>query len=210
MINHNDAVAATVQSEQESFLTKNVGDPAADTCRTLRFVMLGCEPSPPYGPNYHTAELLLDLIGEAASESTSSNTSSWRRRPVKEQKDICWTISIRIYDVQKGEYPTDANEWNSYDGILLPGSFASAYDKSVSAAWIGTLKHVIQQEIVAEKRPTLGICFGHQILAHSFATGSAVKVPTGSRAGRYVMPEVMARMRTITILLDYTIRTVIW
>jgi GMP synthase-like glutamine amidotransferase len=188
MVDHIDAVTATVQSEQEPFLTKTVGNPAADTCRTLRFIMLGCEPSPPYGPNRHTAELLLDLIGEAALESTSSNTSSLRGRPVTEQKDICWRISIRIYDVQKGEYPADANEWNSYDGVLLAGSSASAYDESASAAWIGTLKNVTQREIVAEKRPTLGICFGHQILAHSFATGSAVKVPTGSRAGRYVMP----------------------
>jgi GMP synthase-like glutamine amidotransferase len=189
MVDNTGAVAATVSKpEQEAFITKTVGNPAADTCRTLRFIVLGCEPSPPYGPNHHTAELLLDLIGEAALESTSISASSSRRRPVTEQKDICWTISMRIYDVQKGEYPADANEWNSYDGILIPGSFASAYDESASVAWIGTLKNVIQQEIVAEKRPTLGICFGHQILAHSFATGSAVKVPTGSRAGRYVMP----------------------
>jgi GMP synthase-like glutamine amidotransferase len=173
MLDDADAVSATVQSEQESVLTKVVGDPSADTCRTLRFVMLGCEPSPPYGPNHHTAELLLDLIGQAAVDSTTT---------------IYWTISIRVYDVQKGEYPADSNEWNSYDGVLLPGSFASAYDESASAAWILTLARVIQQEIVALQRPTLGICFGHQILAHSFATGCAAKVPTGPRAGRFATP----------------------
>jgi GMP synthase-like glutamine amidotransferase len=192
MLDHNDP------SAKELVITKTVGDSTADTCRTLRFVMLGCEPSPPYGPNQHTAELLLDLIGQAASESTSSNTSS-RRTPVTEQKDICWTITIRVYDVQKGEYPVDTNEWNSYDGILIPGSFASAYDESPSVAWIGTLKNVIQQEIVALQRSTLGICFGHQILAHSFATGSAVKTPTGTRTGRYTMPLT----RIGSDLLDY-------
>lgn len=191
MVDHADAAAATDLSEQEPILTKIVGDPKAETCRTLRFIMLGCEPKPPYGPNHHTAELLLDLIGQAALESTIS-----KKTPVTEKKDICWTISIRVYDVQKGEYPADTSEWNSYDGVLLPGSFASAYDES---AWIGTLARVIQEEIVAERRPTLGICFGHQILAYSFATGNAAKVPTGSRAGRFAMPLT----RTGSDLLDW-------
>jgi GMP synthase-like glutamine amidotransferase len=156
-------------------LTKMFGDPvtsgAEDThTRTLSFIMLGCEPNPPYGPNQHTAELLLDSIGQAALESTSS---------------ILWTISIHIYDVQKGEYP-DNDDWNSFDGVLLPGSFASAYD-GTTAAWIETLARVIQQEIVAAQRPTLGICFGHQLLAHSFPSGCAVKTPTGPCGGRFAM-----------------------
>jgi GMP synthase-like glutamine amidotransferase len=199
MLDHADTVTAADRSVNELVITKTVGDPTtADTCRTLRFVMLGCEPSPPYGPNQHTAGMMLDLIGQAASESTSRKTSS-KRRPVTEQKDICWTITIRIYDVQKGEYPADPTEWNSYDGILLAGSSSAAYDESASAAWIGTLKNVIQQEIVTLQRPTMGICFGHQILAHSFPTGSAVKVPTGNRTGRFVMP--MTRIGSD--LLDY-------
>jgi GMP synthase-like glutamine amidotransferase len=199
MVDHADAAVHDL-SEQElkPFLTKTVGDPSAGLCRTLRFVMLGCEPDPPYGPNHHTAELLLDLIAQAALESTSStSTSTRRRRPATEQQqDICWTISIRVYDVQKGEYPTDANEWNSYDGVLLPGSFSTAYDEF---AWITKLAHVIQQEIVPFQRPTLGICFGHQILAHSFATGYATKVPTGPKAGRFAMPLT----RTGVDLLDW-------
>jgi GMP synthase-like glutamine amidotransferase len=201
MVDHADAVAT---SDQEPFLTKIVGNPSADTCRTLRFVMLGCEPNPPYGPNHHTAELLLDLIAQAALESTmtsSNTTSSSRRRPATEQpqQDIRWTLSIRIYDVQKGEYPADGNEWSSYDGVLLPGSFSTAYDESPSAAWIATLLQVVQQEIVAVQRPTMGICFGHQILAHSFATGCAAKVPTGRKAGRFAMPLT----RTGAELLDF-------
>jgi GMP synthase-like glutamine amidotransferase len=204
MLDHADAdgVAATAPSVSEQelkpFLTKMVGNPSADTCRTLRFIMLGCEPNPPYGPNLHTAELLLDLIGEAAVESTSNTTTTSKSRPTATQRqDICWTITILIYDVQKGEYPTDSNEWNNCDGVLLPGSFSSAYDES--SAWIACLASVIQQEIVAFQRPTMGICFGHQILAHSFDTGKAVKVPTGPRAGRFAMPMT----RTGLDLLDW-------
>jgi GMP synthase-like glutamine amidotransferase len=93
---------------------------------------------------------------------------------------------MQVYDVQKGEYPVD---WNAYDGFLLPGSFASAYDTD---PWILKLQSVLQDVIVAQQRPMLGICFGHQILAHSFASGRVVKVPTGSRGGRHAMPTTAA------------------
>ena len=56
-------------------------------------------------------------------------------------------------------------EWSSYDGILLPGSFSSAYEND---EWIQKLKCVIQSEIHAKGRKTLAVCFGHQIFAHSF------------------------------------------
>ena len=128
----------------------------------MHLALLGCESRPPYGPLDHTAGLLADLLALAAQKAGHA----------------C-RIRIKIYNAQRGEYPS---QWDVYDGILLPGSLSSAYDND---AWIVQLKEVIQTQIVAVEKPTLAVCFGHQILAHSFADGRAVPTPTGPRAGRY-------------------------
>lgn len=142
---------------------------AANEVRILNFVMLGCEPRMPYGPIDHTAQLLADLLGMAAAQSSESC--------------LCWIIRIKSYNVQEQDYPDD-DDWDSYDGVLVPGSFASAYN---TTPWIERLKQVLQDEIVAKQRPTLAVCFGHQILAHSFPGGQAVATPTGPRAGHHAM-----------------------
>ena len=36
-----------------------------------------------------------------------------------------------IYHVQQLDYPASVAEWDSYDGILLPGSFLAAYDNEI-------------------------------------------------------------------------------
>jgi GMP synthase-like glutamine amidotransferase len=155
--------------EDPTFLERIVGDSTADDVRCLRFAMLGCEPNVPYGPIDHTAQLFMDLFSKAALAT----------RPKS-----CWRIAVKTFDVQKFQYPKDQEEWDSFDGVWIPGSFASAYDRK---DWIDQLCETIQQEIVSRERKTLGICFGHQILAHSFPDGTATPVPTGARAGRYVM-----------------------
>jgi GMP synthase-like glutamine amidotransferase len=140
------------------------GKKPSDENNRLNLCMLGCETKPPYGPNHHTAELLLDLLCMAAERHCTY---------------LSWTISIHIFDVQAEEYPHDFDE---YGGVLVPGSFSSAYDTD---PWIVKLKQVLQTEIVANRMPTLAICFGHQILAHSFAEGHATSVPSGARVGRH-------------------------
>lgn len=134
------------------------------TKKELKFCMLGCETKPPYGPNKHTADLLLDLLCMAAKKHNDS---------------IRWNISIHVFDVQSDEYPTT---WDNYNGFLLPGSFSSAYDTD---PWILKLNSVLQTEIVSKQRPCLAICFGHQVLAHSFEDGKATPVPSGARGGRF-------------------------
>jgi Glutamine amidotransferase class-I len=157
--------------------------------RTLNFIMLGCETKAPYGPLTHTAQLLTDLLGMAAINATQS-------AGISDDSISCnWVIRIHIYNAQEMEYPED---WDECDGILIPGSFSAAYDTD---PWIERLKAVIQQHIVPFHRPTLGICFGHQIFAHSFTKstdnenvenhsgfGHAVPMRTGPRAGRFTMP----------------------
>jgi GMP synthase-like glutamine amidotransferase len=152
-------------------------------CRALNFAMLGCESQPPYGPLEHTANLFLHLVGQAALGSQNEQSR--------------WKIGIHVYNAQAQEYPQDDAEWNSYDGILIPGSFSAAYD--TQQPWIARLLDVIQQEIVTAQRPTLAICFGHQVMAHSFRPngsgnngGRAIPTPSGPRAGRYAMPLTVA------------------
>lgn len=93
------------------------------------------------------------------------------------------TVSITIYEAKKLDYPESEEEWNCYDSILLPGSLSSAYETD---EWIEKLKSVVRSEIHAKGRKTLGICFGHQIFAHSFSEGGGLcaKCPKGKQIGR--------------------------
>lgn len=107
-------------------------------------------------------------------------------------------VSIAVYDAKQEDYPQSEEEWNGYDGILIPGSLSAAYGEE---RWIISLKQVIQNEIHAKERKTLAVCFGHQIFAHSFQTnengcwkekeyaqnniqgGQAVACPSGTQVG---------------------------
>jgi len=97
-------------------------------------------------------------------------------------------ISITVYEAKQDDYPESEEEWNSYDGILIPGSFSCAY---ANDDWIEKLKGVIQSEIHAKCRKTLAVCFGHQIFAHSFhgvgstdEGGLAIACPSGIQVGQ--------------------------
>ena len=132
----------------------------------LRLLFLGCESQPPYGPYEHTATLFLDLITRAL-ETMGAPT---------------YHVTIDVYHVSKQHFPP-RSAVAEYQGVILPGSFNSAYD---SEPWIKELSTLIQEELVAKQRPTLGICFGHQLYAHSFPDGGAIKCPSGPQAGRKV------------------------
>jgi len=71
--------------------------------------------------------------------------------------------TLDSFDVKdKMEYP---NKIDDYQGIILTGSAASAYD---NLEWINTLVAYIAS--VAEDKPhikLLGICFGHQIISRA-------------------------------------------
>lgn len=129
--------------------------------RRLRLALLGCETNEPYGPIHHTGELFMSLFEQASSGNIR--------------------IHIDLFNAKEQDYP---DNWDLYDGIVIPGSFSAAYD---SNSWILKLRDFIQKEVVGKQIPTLGICFGHQVLAHSFATGLAISTPSGARGGRYTM-----------------------
>lgn len=75
-------------------------------------------------------------------------------------------LSFQIYHVTQQDYPLNIDECDAY---LITGSKASVYD---DADWIQRLKHFVVECFEQEKK-LLGICFGHQLIAH--ALGGLVK-----------------------------------
>jgi GMP synthase-like glutamine amidotransferase len=69
------------------------------------------------------------------------------------------TIECREYDALNLEYPDDIDEVDAY---LITGSKFSVYDDE---EWIRTLGRFVQT-LHARKKKLIGICFGHQLIAH--------------------------------------------
>lgn len=138
-----------------------------DEVKTLQLMMISCEDAAPYGPSDNTASMFLDLLEKA-----------YRAFQYPSERTV--TVSITVYEAKQRDYPASEQEWNSYDGILLPGSFSSAYETD---DWIEELKTVIQNEIHLKERKTMAICFGHQVFAHSFGNSGTDNDGVDSNAG---------------------------
>lgn len=69
-------------------------------------------------------------------------------------------LEFVTYDIMHFQYPISLDE---VDAFLITGSARSVYE---SEEWIRTLGQFIKQLDIAKKK-TIGICFGHQLIAHS-------------------------------------------
>jgi len=85
------------------------------------------------------------------------------------------TLEIVSYEVQHGDYPQNIDEVDAY---LITGSKASVYD---DVDWIRQLADFVRTLHKARKK-LLGICFGHQMVAHAL-DGKAEKSHKGWGVG---------------------------
>jgi len=84
-------------------------------------------------------------------------------------------IQFETFDVVEGQYPFAADH---FDGYFIMGSKASVYD---SDSWITQLGKYVQ-ELHADQKKLVGICFGHQLLANVLG-GSTQKSDKGWGVG---------------------------
>ena len=80
-------------------------------------------------------------------------------------------IEIVVYDVISGDYPEKMDEVHGY---IITGSKMSVYDE---IDWIKQLGEFVQ-ELHKKKKKLIGICFGHQLVAH-FLGGKTQKSDKG-------------------------------
>ncbi|MGI1663526.1 type 1 glutamine amidotransferase [Palleronia sp. KMU-117] len=85
-------------------------------------------------------------------------------------------LTFRTWSVVDGEFPPDAD---AADGWLITGSRHGAYD---DLPWIPPLEDLIRK-IHAAKKPLVGVCFGHQIVAQALG-GRVEKFEGGWNVGR--------------------------
>jgi GMP synthase-like glutamine amidotransferase len=78
-------------------------------------------------------------------------------RQVLEQTGLSFEMSV--FDVEHGCYPADLDEC---DGYVITGSRMSVYDDE---PWIKELGRFVQ-ELDRQQKKLVGICFGHQLVAH--------------------------------------------
>ncbi|WP_406828302.1 glutamine amidotransferase-related protein [Microbulbifer sp. ARAS458-1] len=85
------------------------------------------------------------------------------------------SLEFVTYEVQHGQYPQDIDEVDAY---LMTGSKTGVYDDQ---PWIAPLMAFVQ-ELHHREKPTLGICFGHQLIAQALG-GEARKSEKGWGVG---------------------------
>ena len=91
-----------------------------------------------------------------------------------ESAGVHWTFER--FDTPRGEYPGD---FDAYDAVLLTGSRADSFS---DAPWVRTLRDKVAA-LLAERKTLLGVCFGHQLIAHCL--GAPVgRAPQGWGVGR--------------------------
>ena len=97
------------------------------------------------------------------------------------------TAEFSVYNVVEGHYPPDSEKFDAY---LVTGSKADSFG---SDPWIQTLKAYLLERYKRGDK-LLGICFGHQILAHALG-GKVSRLPHNREFGCqpvYLTPQGLA------------------
>ena len=111
--------------------------------------------------------LQCDHVSEPFQHIISDYPQAFRDLFAKHAPDI----SLRIYDVCHGELPQSVEEC---EGYVITGSKHSVYE---DIPWIHQLAEFVRQ-VHTQKHKLVGICFGHQIIAHALG-GKVAKAQVG-------------------------------
>ncbi|NNC54820.1 MAG: C26 family cysteine hydrolase domain-containing family [Pseudomonadales bacterium] len=84
-------------------------------------------------------------------------------------------LQVSTYNAHNGELPASIDEADAY---LLTGSKHSVYENEL---WITRLSDFVRA-LNAQKKPLIGICFGHQMVAHALG-GVVEKAQQGWQVG---------------------------
>ncbi len=84
-------------------------------------------------------------------------------------------LSFSVYRLPSGEFPASIHE---ADAWLITGSKWSVYDTD---GWIARA-HELVRALHAARRPTIGVCFGHQLIARALG-GQVDKASNGLGVG---------------------------
>lgn len=87
-------------------------------------------------------------------------------------------LTFRHYRIQDGEFPVNLEECDAY---LITGSKTGVYDRE---PWLEPLADWIKHAY-SNKARLIGICFGHQMLAHTLG-GHAAKSSKGWGVGNHM------------------------
>lgn len=88
-------------------------------------------------------------------------------------------LNITVVNVAAGESPGHPEQW---DGIVVTGSPAMVTDRAEWSERTGTwLAQAVEQQI-----PVLGVCYGHQLLAHALG-GEVGYHPNGRESGTFTV-----------------------
>ena len=85
-------------------------------------------------------------------------------------------MTFQVHEIGRGDFPASSHDC---DAFIISGSTAGVYDDE---AWISDLSSFIQT-CERERRKLVGICFGHQMIAHALG-GLAEKSEKGWGLGR--------------------------
>lgn len=94
-------------------------------------------------------------------------------------------FALHEYRITEGHFPATPTECDAY---LITGSPKGVYD---SEPWIEQLQQMIR-DLYKHRQKLVGICFGHQILAHALG-GFAGKSEQGWGLGRQVVDVIAER-----------------
>ncbi|UZJ42954.1 hypothetical protein OOT55_09845 [Marinimicrobium sp. C6131] len=120
------------------------------------------------------------LDADILRESLQSKYHSYGRmfEALFERQQLDWEMDT--FRVIEGDYPPDMNR---YDAYLITGS---QYDAFSDDPWVRRLREYVQA-LFQTGKPMVGICFGHQLLAHALG-GEAGRASGGWGLGVMTYP----------------------